>query len=92
MDGRSVYVVDHRHIVKLVCISEDAAKMVVKELDRPDDDLHWLREGGHNIVAIGYINPRWPMDVAEWAHSNEYAHDDDASRTIVEAQKNLGLL
>lgn len=84
-------VVEHRHIVKLLCTSENAAENVVKTL-ATEDDFHWVREGGHNAVAIGYLDPGFPMDVADWAEQHGYAEDSEVDATKRSAQKNMGLL
>lgn len=67
--------------VRLTCISPDAAAAVVEEGTRPGDTVHTVRQDGAQVV-IGYHDPRWPMDVADWAFENGHAHDDDAARVI----------
>ncbi|MFI2078659.1 hypothetical protein [Streptomyces triculaminicus] len=71
--------------IRLTCISPSAAAAVVDEATRPGDTVHTVRQDGAQVV-IGYQNLRWPMDVAEWAHENGHAHDDDAARVIVGVQ------
>ncbi|MEV7675060.1 hypothetical protein [Streptomyces sp. NPDC088752] len=66
---------------RLTCISPEAAAAVVGEATRPGDTVHTVRQDGCDVV-IGYHDPRWPLDVADWAFSNGHAHDDDAARTI----------
>mgnify|MGYP007112218497 CR=1 FL=1 len=70
---------------RLACISPDAAAAVVTEATRPGDDVHTVRQDGATVV-IGYGSILWPMDVAEWAHENGHAHDDDAARVIGSVQ------
>lgn len=67
--------------VRLTCISPEAAAAVVEEGTRPGDTIHTVRQDGAQVV-IGYLDPRWPIDVADWAFENGHAHDDDAARVI----------
>lgn len=67
--------------VRLTCISPEAAAAVVEEAHRPLDTMHTVRQDGA-VVVIGYYDPRWPLDVADWAFENGHAHDDDAARVI----------
>lgn len=67
--------------VRLTCISPDAAAAVVAEGTRPGDTVHTVRQDGA-VVVIGYVDKRWPLDVADWAGANGHAHDDDAARVI----------
>ena len=66
---------------RLTCISPEAAATVVTEATRPGDTIHTVRQDGAQVV-IGWHDPRWPMDVAEWAHQNGHAHDTAAARCI----------
>lgn len=66
---------------RLTCISPEAAAAVVEEATRPGDTVHTVRQDDAQVV-IGFYDPRFPMDVAEWAHVNSHAHDDDAARVI----------
>lgn len=67
--------------IRLTCISPEAAAAVVREAARPGDRSHTVRQEGAQVV-IGYHDLRWPIDVADWAHSHGHAHDDDAARVI----------
>lgn len=67
--------------IRLTCISPEAAAVVVEEATRPCDTVHTVRQDGAQVV-IGYVDFRWPMDVAEWAGENLHAHDDDAARVM----------
>lgn len=67
--------------VRLKCLDAEHAAAVVEEATRPGDTVHTVALDGDH-VSIGFWNPRWPMDVAEWAHENGHAHDDDAARCI----------
>lgn len=69
---------------RLTCLSPDHAAAVVTEATRPGDTVHTVRQDG-DVVVIGYQDLRWPMDVAEWAHENGHAHDDDAAAVIAAA-------
>ncbi|MGW4663214.1 hypothetical protein [Streptosporangium sandarakinum] len=69
---------------RLRCISREAAA-VTEEATRPGDTIHTVRQDADHVV-IGYHDLRWPMDVAEWAHANGHAHDDDAARVIGDVQ------
>lgn len=69
--------------IRLTCISEDAAKAVTDEATRPGDTVHTVRQDGADVV-IGYVDKRWPLDVADWAGENLHAHDDDAARVIAQ--------
>ncbi|MFE5871619.1 hypothetical protein ACFQ6V_23645 [Streptomyces roseifaciens] len=71
--------------IRLTCISPESAAAVVEEATRPGDTVHTVRQDGTRVV-IGYHDLCWPMDVAEWAHENCHAHDDDAARVIVGVQ------
>ncbi|MBH1939251.1 hypothetical protein I5Q34_34190 [Streptomyces sp. AV19] len=71
--------------ILLACVSPEAAAAVVTAATRPGDTVHTVRQDGACVV-IGYHDLRWPMDVAEWAHENGHAHDDDAARVIVRVQ------
>ncbi|MFD9564410.1 hypothetical protein [Streptomyces sp. NPDC059994] len=71
---------------QLTCISPESAAAVVVEATRPGDTVHTVRQDGPRVV-IGYQDLRWPMDVAEWAHDNGHAHDDDAARVIAGVQR-----
>lgn len=67
--------------VRLRCLDANHAAAVVAEATRPGDTTHTVaRDGAH--VVIGFQDPRWPMDVAEWAHEHGHAHDDNAARCI----------
>ncbi|MEU3665792.1 hypothetical protein [Streptomyces virginiae] len=66
---------------RLTCISPEAAAAVVAEATRPGDTIHTARQDGAAVV-IGYYDPRFPMDVADWAFNNGHAHDADAARVI----------
>ncbi|MEV8634304.1 hypothetical protein AB0395_21880 [Streptosporangium sp. NPDC051023] len=70
---------------RLHCISAPAAAAVVAEATRPGDTTHTVRQDGEHVV-IGYHDPRFPMDVAEWAHANGHAHDAQAAEVIVNVQ------
>ncbi|KAB7839477.1 hypothetical protein [Streptomyces mobaraensis] len=71
--------------IRLTCLTPHAAEAVVEEATRPGDTVHTVRQDGACVV-IGYHDLRWPMDVADWAHENGYAHDDDAARVITGVQ------
>ncbi|MFI2078602.1 hypothetical protein [Streptomyces triculaminicus] len=74
--------------IRLTCISPASAAAVVEDASRPTrrgDMAHTVRQDGTHVV-IGYYDLRWPMNVAEWAHENGHAHDDDAARVIVGVQ------
>jgi hypothetical protein len=66
-------------MTRLTCLSDEAAKAVVREADRP---------GTHRTVAFGkqvfisYSDKRYPLDVAEWAFDHDHADDDAASAVI----------
>lgn len=70
---------------RLHCISSEAAAVVVLEATRPGDTTHTVRQEAEHVV-IGYADLRYPMDVAEWAHENGYAHDGDAAQVIENVQ------
>ncbi|MGY4902534.1 hypothetical protein [Streptomyces sp. 900116325] len=72
--------------IRLTCISPESAAAVVAEATRPGDLVHTVAQDGSQVV-IGYADLRWPMDVAEWAHVNGHAHDEDAARVIGDAQR-----
>ena len=67
--------------IRLPCISPAAAAAVVEEATRPGDTVHTVRQDGAAVV-IGYVDFRWPMDVAEWAGEHGHAHDDEAARVM----------
>ncbi|WP_127201724.1 hypothetical protein [Streptomyces sp. Z26] len=69
--------------IRLTCISTDAAAAVVAEATRPGDTVHTVRQDGAQVV-IGYLDPRWPLNVADWAGEHGHAHDDDAARVIAQ--------
>lgn len=70
--------------VRLRCLDATHAAAVTAEATRPGDTTHTVAQDGQHVV-IGFADPRWPMDVAEWAHANGHAHDDDAARCIAAA-------
>jgi hypothetical protein len=67
-------------VARLVCVTDEAAKAVVREADRP---------GTQRTVAFGrtaylsYFDKRYPLDVAEWAFNNGHC-DDSAAGDIIE--------
>ena len=67
--------------VRLTCISPESAAVVVHEATRPGDTVHTVQQDGAQVV-IGYVDLRWPLDVAAWAGEMGHAHDDDAARVI----------
>ncbi|MFC1410384.1 hypothetical protein ACEZCY_14075 [Streptacidiphilus sp. N1-12] len=71
--------------IRMQCLSEQGAALVVEEGTRPDDQVHTVQQDG-DVVVIGYGDIRWPMDVAEWASNNGHATDHEAARVIVAAQ------
>lgn len=81
---------DQTRTTRLRCISPEAAAAVVAEADPhiAGDTVHTATQDGDHVI-IGYADLRWPMDVAEWAHVNGHAHDDDAAQVISNVQ--LGL-
>jgi hypothetical protein len=69
---------------RLICVSAEDAAAVVAEATRPGDSIHTVHQDGATVV-IGYHDLRWPMDVAEWAHENGHAHDDDDAARVIGA-------
>lgn len=67
--------------VRLACLSQESATAVVEEGTRPGDTVHTVRQDGSQVV-IGYVDARWPLDVADWAASNGHASDNAAARVI----------
>lgn len=72
--------------VHLTCVDADHARSVAAEAHRPGDVFHnaFARD---DRVEIVYRDLRWPMDIAEWAHVNGHAHDEDAAAVIVAVQR-----
>jgi hypothetical protein len=66
---------------RLICVSAEAAAAVVAEATRPGDTVHTVRQDGDQVV-IGYLDKRWPLDVADWAGENGHASDSAAARVI----------
>lgn len=68
---------------RLVCLDEFHAAAVVEEATRPGDTVHTVRQDGAEVV-IGYVDKRWPLDVADWAGEYGHASDSAAARVIAE--------
>lgn len=68
---------------RLTCLNPNHAHAVVLAATRDGDTTHTVRQDGAQVV-IGSYDLRWPLDVAEWAHVNGHAHDDDAARVIAD--------
>jgi hypothetical protein len=66
---------------RLTCLTPEDAAAVVTEGTRPDDTVHTVRQDGTDVV-IGYLDKRWPLDVADWAGANGHASDEAAARVI----------
>lgn len=67
--------------VRLTCVSPESAAAVVDEAMIPGDAVHTARADGCDVV-LEFADPRFPMDVAEWAFTNGHAHDADAAHVI----------
>ncbi|MFI1371310.1 hypothetical protein ACH4UY_04770 [Streptomyces longwoodensis] len=66
---------------RLTCLSPEDAAAVVQEATRPGDTTHTVRQED-DVVVIGYVDKRWPLDVADWAGENGHASDSAAARVI----------
>jgi hypothetical protein len=66
-------------VARLDCLSEESARLVVAEADRPGTHRA-VRIGGK--VFVSYSDKRYPLDVATWAAENECASDEAAGSLI----------
>ncbi|MFF2522279.1 hypothetical protein [Streptomyces liangshanensis] len=71
---------------RLTCVSPSAAQAVAEAFTRPEDTTHTVRQDDDQVV-IAYADLRWPVDVAEWAHTSGHAHDDAAAAVIAAVQR-----
>jgi len=69
--------------ITLTCVDEQHATAVYNEAHRPGDRHRDVRQDGKKIV-ITYHDKRYPLDVADFAHSFGHAHEDDAARVIAQ--------
>jgi hypothetical protein len=69
--------------IRLTCLSPADAAAVVTEGTRPGDTVHTVRQDGADVV-IGYADPRWPLDVADWAGEHGHASDKHAAHVIAQ--------
>lgn len=67
--------------VTLTCVTEEDARLVAREADRPSDPDHSARQDGTRVI-ITYFDKRYPLDVADWAFQNGHASDDETANTI----------
>ena len=69
--------------VHLACRDVDSARAVVEEWRPFGGPANTATAAdGMDVVVIRFADPRFPVDVAEWAFENGYADDDDAARVI----------
>jgi hypothetical protein len=66
---------------RLICLDEKHAAAVIEEATRPGDTVHTVRQEGRTVI-IGYVDARWPLDVADWAGGNGHCTDHNAARVI----------
>ncbi|MCX5239743.1 hypothetical protein OG824_31540 [Streptomyces prunicolor] len=64
---------DEQHAATVVSVAEDALRRI--------DTVHTIRQDGADVV-IGYVDKRWPLDVADWAGEHGHATDSDAAAVI----------
>ena len=67
--------------VTLNCGTEEDARILARETDRPGDPDHRVRQVGSRVV-IAYFDKRYPLDVADWAFQNGHASDAEAANAI----------
>jgi hypothetical protein len=67
--------------VTLACVTEEDARIVAREADRPGDPDHTVRQDGNRVI-ITYFDKRFPLDVADWAFQNGHASDAETASTI----------
>ena len=65
--------------VRLTCVTSEAASAVAAETDRPGTNR---AAASGQYVLIAYTDKRYPLDIAEWAVVNQYAHDSAAAAVI----------
>lgn len=69
--------------VTLKCLDAESARRVVDEFpnrDRGGNSNTMQAEG--DTVVIGYVDKRWPLDIADWAGDEALASDSDVARVI----------
>ncbi|WP_141576071.1 hypothetical protein [Actinomadura sp. WMMA1423] len=69
--------------IRLPCLTDAAAAAVVAEHAEyfGAGPSNTVRQDGASVV-IGYHDPRWPLDIADWAFENGHATDSAAARVI----------
>jgi hypothetical protein len=69
---------------RLICLSSEAAANVVAEHAPYGGPSNTATQNG-NVVVINFFDPRWPMDIADYAFEQGLANDEDAARVIAAA-------
>lgn len=67
--------------VTLTCLTEEDARIVAVNMDRPTDPNHRVKQDGAKAV-ITFYDKRFPLNVASWAFDRGHAGDDDAASVI----------
>ncbi|MER5356102.1 hypothetical protein ABT093_38000 [Kitasatospora sp. NPDC002551] len=69
---------------RLTCLDAEAAANVVAEHAPYGGRSNTVVQDG-GVVVIDFYDPRWPMDIAEYAFEQGLAHGEDAARVIAAA-------